>query len=574
MISRKIFLIFVFLFFCSSLAYNVYSESEQAKSSEITAVEVRDNDGRTEIKISSDAPFTYTLNKVDPYQILVELHDITLGEFREKITFGRAGVTEITPILDESNENISKLQIAFTTPVDVEPSYKDNTLTLSFMNPEGETVSSAPEEYEVPQEMQPEMKKPFEDKEYVGEKINIDFQDAELLHVFRLLADISGYNFVVSPDVKGKFSMKLIDVPWDQALDVILRNYGLSKTMEANIIRIAPTSVIAKEEEEIALAKESQEKSGDLITKVYPVNYANVDDIKKSIETAKILTKRGFISADSRTSSVIIKDVEKMHAEYQHLIKSLDVPTPQVSIDARIVEVNTNYSKELGIQWGTLVKPTPQTQIGGITALTGKNGFFSGNPLLVNLPATVSQGSGGAIGIGYIGAGVLRALDIQLSALEAAGKGKIISNPRVMTMDHQKAKIIQGKKIPYETTSQNGTQTQFVDAAIELTVTPHITPEGTILMNIETKKNEADFSNKSIGGVPTININEVTTQVLIEDGDTLALAGIYKTTTSKDKSGVPGLSNILGLGWLFKTETDVDDSTELMVFITPRIVKQ
>jgi type IV pilus assembly protein PilQ len=572
MISRKIFLIFIFLFFCSSLTYNVYSESMQPKSSEITAVEVRDNNGITEIKISSDAPFTYTLNKVDPYQILVELQNIGLGEFRDKITFGRAGVTEVMPILDESNENISKLQIAFTTPVDVEPSYKDNTLTLAFMNPERETVSSAAEAYEVPQEMQPEIKKPFEGKEYVGEKINIDFQDAELLHVFRLIADISGYNFVVSPDVKGKFSMKLLDVPWDQALDVILRNYGLSKTMEGNIIRIAPTSVIAKEEEEIALAKESQEKSGDLITKVYAVNYASVEDIKKSIETAKILTKRGFISADPRTSSVIIKDVEKMHAEYEHLIKSLDVPTPQVSIDARIVEVNTSYSKELGIQWGTLVKPTPQTQIGG-TTLSGKNGFFSGNPLLVNLPAAVAQGSGGTIGIGYIGAGVLRALDIQLSALEAAGKGKIISNPRVMTMDHQKAKILQGKKIPYETISQNGTQTQFVDAAIELTVTPHITPEGTILMNIETKKNEADFSQTSIGGVPTININEVTTQVLIEDGDTLALAGIYKTTTSRDKSGVPGLSNILGLGWLFKTEKDLDDSTELMVFITPRIVK-
>jgi len=574
MIRRKIFLIFVFLFFCSSLTYNVYSESEQAKGSEITAVEVRDNDGTTEIKIISDAPFTYTVNKVsDPYQVLVELHNIGLGEFRDKITFDREGVSEITPLLDESTENISKLQIAFTTPVDVEPTYKDNTLTLSFMNPEKETVvSSTAEAYEVPQEMQPEIMKPFESNEYVGEKINIDFQDAELLHVFRLIADISGYNFVVSPDVKGKFSMKLIDVPWDQALDVILRNYGLSKTMEGNIIRIAPTSVIAKEEEEIALAKESQEKSGDLITKVYAVNYANVDDIKKSIETAKILTKRGFISADPRTSSVIIKDVEKMHAEYQHLITSLDVPTPQVSIDARIVEVNTSYSKELGIQWGTLVKPTPQTQIGG-TTLTGKNGFFSGNPLLVNLPATVNQGSGGSIGIGYISAGVLRALDIQLSALEAAGKGKIISNPRVMTMDHQKAKILQGKKIPYETISQNGTQTQFVDAAIELTVTPHITPEGTILMNIETKKNEADFSQTSINGVPTININEVTTQVLIEDGDTLALAGIYKTTSSRDKSGVPGLSSILGLGWLFKTEKDVDDSTELMVFITPRIVK-
>jgi type IV pilus assembly protein PilQ len=568
---RKVFLFLIVLFFCSFQTYDVRSESPQAKSSEITAVEVRDNNGRTEIKISSDAPFTYNLFKVsDPYQVVVELQNAGLGEFRDKITFDRAGVSEIIPIIDESSANSSKLKIAFTAPVDVEPSYKDRTLILAFMNPERETGNAAGTDA-TPRESQPEKKKALGSKEYVGEKINIDFQDAELIHVFRLISDISGYNFVVSPDVKGKFSMKLLDVPWDQALDVILRNYGLSKTMEGNIIRIAPTSVIAKEEEEIAQAKESQEKSGNLITKIYSVNYANVEDIKKSIETAKILTKRGFISADTRTSSVIIRDVEKLQAEYENLIKSLDIATPQVSIDARIVEVQTRYSKELGVQWGALVKPTPQTQIGG-TTLTGKNGFFSGNPLLVNLPAAVSQGSGGTIGIGYISAGVLRALDIQLSALEAAGKGKIISNPRVMTMDNQKAKILQGKKIPYPTVSQEGTQTAFVDAAIELIVTPHITPEGTILMNIETKKNEPDWS-RQIGGVPAIDINEVTTQVLIVDGDTLALAGIFKTTTSKDTSGVPGLSKIFGLGWLFKTEKDVDDSTELMVFITPRIVK-
>lgn len=569
---RKVFLFFIVLFFCSSMTYDVRSEGPQAKSSEITAVEVRDNNGRTEIKISSDAPFTYNLFKVsDPYQVVVELQNAGLGEFRDKITFDRAGVSEIIPITDESSANSSKLKIAFTAPVDVEPSYKDRTLILAFMNPERETVNAAAGTDETPRESQPGGNKPFGSKEYVGEKINLDFQDAELIHVFRLIADISGYNIVVSPDVKGKFSMKLLDVPWDQALEIILRNYGLSKTMEGNIIRIAPTSVIAKEEEEIAQAKESQEKSGNLITKIYSVNYANVEEIKKSIETAKILTKRGFISADSRTSSVIIKDVEKMHAEYENLIKALDIPTPQVSIDARIVEVNSNYSKQLGIQWGTLVKPTPQTQIGG-TTLTGKNGFFSGNPLLVNLPATVGQGSGGSIGIGYIGAGALRALDIQLSALEAAGKGKIISNPRIMTMDHQKAKIIQGKKIPYPTLSADGTQTSFADAAIELTVTPHITPEGTILMNIETKKNEADFSH-TVNDVPTININEVTTQVLIVDGDTLALAGIFKTIISKDTSGIPGLSKIFGLGWLFKTEKNEDIETELMVFITPRIVK-
>jgi type IV pilus assembly protein PilQ len=566
---RKYFLFFMVLLLGNFPALNINAGEDP----EIKGIEVKDIDGTTEIKITSDAPFHYSVSKTsDPYQAIVELQNTGPGEFREKLTIDRAGVSEIMPLLDESTPDLLKLRIALTVPADIEPAYHDNTLVLTFKNPEHmEPVKAIVE----PSEELPggsEKGKPFEEGEYVGEKINIDFQDADLVHIFRLIADISGYNIVVSPDVKGKFSMKLIDVPWDQALDVILRNYGLSKTIDGNIIRIAPTAVIVKEEEEIAQAKESQEKSGNLITKVYAVNYAGVDEIKRSIETAKILTKRGFISADARTSSIIIKDVEKMHIEYENLIRALDVPTPQVSIDAKIVEVNTSYSRELGIQWGALVKPTPQTQISG-TNLTNGNGFFSGNPLLVNLPAAVAAGSGGSIGIGYISASALRALDIQLSAMETAGKGKVISNPRVMTMDNQKAKILQGKKIPYQTVSEKGTETAFVDAAIELTVTPHITPEGTILMNVETKKNEADFSNPSFTGVPSINTNELSTQVLIKDGDTLALAGIFKTTASKDMSGVPALNKIFGLGWLFKTEKDVNDTNELMIFITPRITK-
>lgn len=536
---------------------------------EIIGIEVDDVGGTTQISIVADIPFNYTVYKeADPYQVIVELQNTLLGEFTEKMVIDRLGVSEITPIEDQSAPGNAKLRISLTVPADLEPKYQDNALVLSFKNPEFAhppkiSIEASSEEFS--------MKRPFEG-DYVGERINIDFQDADLIHVFRLIADISGYNIVVSPDVKGKFSMKLIDVPWDQALDVILRNYGLSKTIQGNIIRVAPTSVIAKEEEEIAQAKDSQEKAGDLVTKVYPINYASVDDIKKAIETAKILTKRGFVSADARTSSVIIKDVDKMHGEFQTLIKSLDVPTPQVSIEAKIVEVNSNYSRELGIQWGALVKPTPQTQISG-TNLTGGSGFFSKNPLLVNLPAAVSSGAGGSLGIGYISASALRSLDLQLSALESSGKGRIVSNPRVITMDHQKAKILQGKKIPYQTISQEGTQTAFVDAAIELIVTPHITPEGTILLTIEAKKNEADFGQTSFSGVPTINTNEVTTQVLIRDADTLALGGIFKTTLSKNNAGVPGLSKIFGLGWLFKTEEDIESSTELLIFITPKLIK-
>ncbi len=246
------------------------------------------------------------------------------------------------------------------------------------------------------------------------------------------------------------------------------------------------------------------------------------------------------------------------------------MPTPQVSIEARIVEVRTNSLNELGIQWGVLGKPNPQTQISG-TGLSSDTEFSSGKPMMVNLPAASTAGT---LGFGYIGAGALRALNIQLSAIEQSGKGKTISNPRIITMDNQEATIRQGKKIPYETVSDEGTKTEFVDAALELKVTPHITPEGTILMNLIVNKNDANFDQTSgVSGKPTIDTNEISTQVLIKDNDTLALGGIFKTNDTESEVSVPGLSKIPFLGRLFKSQSRKDDVTEILIFITPRIIK-
>ncbi len=625
MLFRKLFLIIIVFIISGFPVLIARSEVQPGSSSEVTYIGVNDVEGTTEIEIKSSSSFTYTIYRPsDPYKVVVELQDTALGAFNEKIRFDRAGVLEITPLTDESMPDSARLEIALTTPADIEPKYSENSLILVFENPDAgmteeldasfdeegmdtsgeadkdeketvDAVEAAVESVDEAEESLVDMESLFREIEgmsevydeeeqtgtggttgdyqapkYTGEKISIDFQDAELVHVFRLLADVSGFNIVVSPDVKGKFSMKLLDVPWDQALDVILRNYQLSQTVEGNIIRVAPTSVLAREEEAIAQARDSQEKSGNLVTKIYPINYANVFELKKAIEDAKILTKRGFVSVDSRTTSVIIKDVDKKHKVYEGLIRVLDIPTPQVSIDARIVEVTTGFTKELGIQWGAHVMPNPQTQISG-TGLAGDSGFFSQNPLLVNLPATVGRGSGGAIGVGYIGAGALRALDFQLSAMESSGKGKVISNPRIITMDNQEAVIRQGKKIPYETISDQGTKTEFVDAALELIVTPHITPDGTILMNLEVKKNEADFSQTS-GDVPTIDTKEIVTQVLIKTGDTLAIGGIFKTNRTKDLASIPGLGNIPVLGWLFKNEKKVDAVSEILIFITPRMI--
>ncbi|MDH4028375.1 MAG: secretin and TonB N-terminal domain-containing protein, partial [Nitrospirota bacterium] len=447
MIIRKLLLLQIVLLICIFPGRSVRSEDAPAAASEIIYIGVSENNGATEIEIKSSGTFTYKISRPsDPYKIMVDLQETGLGKFTEKITVDRAGVLEIVPVRDETMPNVARLEISLTVPVDVEPVYNENDLILAFDNPdalaaepavplepaadEQMQAEEANEEYSedaegltdledtedledvedaeyLPESPAAREEKPMVAGKYAGEKISIDFQDAELIHVFRLLADVSGYNIVVSPDVKGKFSMKLIDVPWDQALDVILRNYQLSKAIDGNIIRIAPTALLVREEEEIARAKDSQEKSGDLVTRIYPINYADVTNVKKAIDDAKILTNRGFISIDTRTTSVIIKDVESKHEEYGRLIKALDLPTPQVSIDARIVEVTKGFTKELGIQWGALVKPTPQTQISG-SGLGVDSGFFAKSPLLVNLPATVGRGTGGSIGIGYIGAGKLQ----------------------------------------------------------------------------------------------------------------------------------------------------------------------
>jgi type IV pilus assembly protein PilQ len=594
--TSKYYVIFMAFLIYGVCGFTSDAVSAEVNKSRITDISVSDVDGTTEIEIKSNAPFTYTLSRpADPYKVVVDLQDMDYGSLEDSMFIDSAGVREISPEKENTAPDVARINIFLTVPADVEPIYRDNSLIIAFDNPEAGDTTIA--EVLMEEEMAPEShirqepviigrqepvtigktsdNNSFKTGNYIGEKISIDFQDAQLVHVFRLLADVSGYNIVVSPGVKGKFSMKLIDVPWDQALDIILRNYGLSKIVQGNIIRIAPTSVLAKEEEAIAKAKESQEKAGDLVTQVYPVNYASVSELKKAFEKAKILTKRGFAAFDERTSSVIIKDVEQKHAEYENLIRALDIPTPQVSIDAKIVEVTNNITKELGIQWGIFWEPSDsRTRIASVASLSGGGtGFNSGIPLTVNLPAATGVGKGGNIGIGYINASNLFALDLQLSALESTGKGKIISHPKITTSDNQQAKILQGKKIPYITVSENGTQTQFIDANLELIVTPHITPEGTIVMTVEVKKNEADFAGPQVAGVPTIDTKEVQTQVLIKDSDTLVIGGIFKANKAKGLEGIPGFSSIPVLGRLFQYKKNVEEVNELLVFITPRIVR-
>ena len=564
-----------------------HEEPAVAKAGVIEDIQLVKSDDKVDVLIHGDGKMSPKVFEIEGNKIIVDIPDVTT-----KIDSYKAYESPVAGIRIGKHSDKTRIVFDLMESVKYDVSTEDKQIRVSFEKPQVKVAKAeeapAPEKSQLIQDKAeipaPEKSRlirdkettaahepaPFITKEYTGEKISIDFQDADLIHIFRLIADVSGYNIVVSPQVKGKFSMKLINVPWDQALDIILRNYGLSRTVEGKIIRIAPTSDIAQEEENIAKAKEAALKSGDLETRIYKLNYAEVKKIEKVIKDAKIMSQRGYFSIDERTSTVVLRDVPNIHSEFEQLIKTLDLPTPQVNIEARIVEVTTDFTKELGVQWGVLSRPADSRMRIGGPSIPGGTGFNSTNPLMVNLPAAVTTGSGGAIGIGYISAANTFTLDLQLSAMESTGKGKVISNPRITTLDNEEAKIQQGRKIPYETTSQDGTKIEFVDASLELIVTPHITPDGTIIMEISAKKNEQG-SLTSAGYI--INTNEAKTRVLIKDKDTLVIGGIFKTKVVKGQSGVPGFSKIPLLGWLFKKDKDEEETSELLIFITPKIVK-
>ncbi|HEB76629.1 MAG TPA: type IV pilus secretin family protein [Nitrospirae bacterium] len=400
---------------------------------------------------------------------------------------------------------------------------------------------------------------------YTGRKISLDFQDADIIPIFRLLADVSGYNIVVDPQVKGKITIKLINVPWDQALDLILKTHNLGMVVEGNIIRIAPLSVLVKEREEAIKAKDAARKAEPLVTKVFPISYAEVSKVKSAIDQAKILSERGSVSVDQRISSLIVKDVPSNMPKVESLIKTLDKATPQVMIEARIVEVNTNVSQEFGVRWGFAASSSNRlSSVGGLT------------PYVVDFPAAgAGPGSGSGITFGFLNAARTLSLNVELSALETTGKLKIVSNPRIITVDNQEAFISQGKSIPVRKLTSEGTvSTEFKDVKLELKVKPHITPDESVILSVEAKKEELDPTIPSVEGVPGTDKKEAKTNVIIKDGETLVIGGIYKTVNNDSESGVPRLSDVPFLGWLFKSKKKEAQTNELLIFITPRIVKK
>jgi type IV pilus assembly protein PilQ len=418
---------------------------------------------------------------------------------------------------------------------------------------------------------------------YRGKKVSFEFKDIDIQNLLRVIAEISKKNIVVADDVSGKVTIRLRNVPWDQALDLILRTKALGKEEIGNILRVAPLKTLEEEAKLRQERKRSLVQQEELLVNLIPVNYAVAQEMSSRVKD--ILSERGSVTTDTRTNVLIVKDVRTNIEKARALVRSLDTQTPQVLIESRIVEANTTFSRELGVQWGGQAAATPAT--GNATGLIFPNsGVVTGGVqgtapgvaavpnFAVNLPAAVGLGSGGALGFVFGSAGGALTLNLRLSAAENEGIVKTISAPKVTTLDNNTARISQGVSIPFSQASAAGANTMFIEARLQLEVTPHITQDGSILMTINAQNNQPDPSNTGANGQPAIQRKEANTQVLVKDGDTTVIGGIYVRRGSSQVIGVPFLSKIPVLGLFFRTSRDRDDRQELLIFITPRILNR
>lgn len=427
---------------------------------------------------------------------------------------------------------------------------------------------------------------------YTGRRIDLDLKDADVHNVLRLLADVGQVNIVTADNVGGSVTIRMRNVPWDQALDVVLQSKGLGMVRAGNIIRVAPLPQLEKERE-MAIARRRQElQLAPLETRLIPVSYANAEELQQ--RAREVLSGRGSIAVDARTNVLIARDVSGTLDQVEELVRSLDTQTPQVLVEARIVETTSRYLRDLGIQWGGdasfsaatgnptgLAFPSSVGVTGGAsdndTPTFGLSPFQQQvqNPnFAVNLPATVGTGSGGAIGLTLGSVDNNFNLNLRLSAAEQTGMVRILSSPRILTLDNHEARISQGTLIPFSQVSAQGVQTTFQEAKLQLLVQPHVTADGSVAMHVKINRDEPDFNQTSARGDPTILKREAETDLLVMDGHTAVIGGIYTRNTGRNVDQVPFFGDIPLLGLLFQHRRSTDQRGELVIFLTPRIVNR
>jgi type IV pilus assembly protein PilQ len=407
--------------------------------------------------------------------------------------------------------------------------------------------------------------------QYTGQKISLVFDNADIRSILQLIGDVSGLNILASNDVKGEITLRLIDVPWDQALDLVLDTANLGKIREGNVIRIMPIDKIRERASSTMKLQREEFDEGILETRAFSVSYSKVDDVKKFL--ADLSSQRGSIIADGRNKQLIVKDVPLVLEQMADMIRRVDQPERQVMIEARIVEANTSFTRSLGVKWAGDYKDgsDPANQNGDITS----GAIGAGGAFLVPLPVAGVAASGLATGITFGALDGNLNINLRLSALESSGEGKIISTPRVTTLNGQKALISQGTKIPYTTVSNDGAGTEFENAELKLEVTPEINPDGSVILDVKASNSAVGTVYQSAGGgdAPAIEEKKAETKVLVRNGQTTVIGGIFVESEINGKTGVPLLMDIPFLGGLFRSTTKTKERRELLIFITPRIVQ-
>lgn len=521
----------------------------------------------SQFRVTNPGPITrlvFDLEKPRPYSMTSEKDNIFIS-FNTKNT---APKSEETSSLEPAANEIPEIK---ENPKDVEsfieslPKEKNNGSKKAEPHFTAQTIG-------------------YTEEKYTGELVDLRFKDADLRDVvFYLGSEVAKLNIVFDPGVEGLVTCNLVAVPWDQALDILLKNNKMGRTIEGNILRVAPIETLTREKEDAKKILESKEYTEPILIKRYTLSYSKAEEIQRLIENK--LSERGEIIVDLRTNTLFVSDIADRIDIIEELITAFDEPSPQVTIEARIVEATSTFVRNLGIQWGWRGISDPF--YGNQTSLQFPNKILVDGGLIPQ--GLVTKGIGGQLGgyainlpapsfnsaMGLSLSNVLDTfgLDMALTALESSGNGKVISRPIITTQNNIQAEIIQGKQIPVQTSSNFTVTTTFINAALELRVKPQITADNTIIMYIEIKNNSPDFGNL-VNGIPPITMQSASTTVMIPDGGTTVIGGIYQTDNSISRSRVPFLHKIPLLGNLFRSTARTETKRELLIFITPKIIRR
>ncbi|HET6303453.1 MAG TPA: type IV pilus secretin PilQ [Myxococcota bacterium] len=580
---------------------------------QVYGVELDPQAERQRVAVLSSEPASYELVTLDPETHLVRLHGATIDpKAAVRIAPEDGGSLSLVTAFQQPDMSTPEVRVVVTHAAGLEPQVTQQGTVLWLDFPRGAAApplpvttmaesaasqaASTPAAAAAPasakavaraqRELAPASLDPgaggleilnegglVDGKSYVGRRISLDFKDVEVADVLRLIAEVSDLNVIAGDEVDGKITIRLVDVPWDQALDVVLLTKGLGFVRVGNVLRVAPSERLKQEEEARLQERRAKEKLEDLVVKLQPVNYAEVKSVSTMVK--RLLTPRGTVDVDKRTNTIIIKDIGSVIDEATALIKAIDTQTPQVLIEAKIVEARLDFSREIGATWAFGAQPFE-----GADALGGEDFLYHNDPQLTgftdsfNNVAVSNPITSVANGLLDLGAFILDEqfnLELRLEAAESSGDGKVISSPRVVTLDNSEATIKQGVAIPFQTFENGDAQLEFIDAVLQLKVTPHITSDRSIIMKVDVQRNAPEVTPNPTGS-PSIAKNEAKTETLVKDGQTLVIGGIYVIDKSENTGGVPYFNRIPVIGAAFRNREVRDRRNELLIFMTPRVV--